>query len=166
MAETMKAARFHEYGGSEVLVIEQAPKPEPGPGEVLVRVHAASVNPIDWKVRQGALEEFVPIQFPAIAGQDLAGVVTAVGEGVNDLDVGDAAFAMTATGAYGAYAEYAVLDRSAVALKPRVLDFVQAAAVPMGALTAWQGIVEAGGMQAGDALFVHAAAGNVGGMAV
>jgi len=166
MAETMKAARFHGYGGPEVLVIERAAKPDPGPGQVLMRVHAASVNPIDWKLREGALKAFVPVLLPATAGQDLAGVIAAVGDGVTDLHVGDAVFAMTATGAFGAYAEYAVLDRSAVALKPKTLNFVQAAAVPMGALTAWQGIVEAGGLKAGDKLFVHAAAGNVGGMAV
>jgi len=166
MAETMKAARFHGYGGPEVLVIERAAKPDPGPGQVLMRVHAASVNPIDWKLREGALKAFVPVLLPATAGQDLAGVIAAVGDGVTDLHVGDAVFAMTATGAFGAYAEYAVLDRSAVALKPKTLNFVQAAAVPMGALTAWQGIVEAGDLKAGDKLFVHAAAGNVGGMAV
>ncbi|MBV9748602.1 MAG: NADP-dependent oxidoreductase [Acetobacteraceae bacterium] len=166
MAETMKAVRFHRYGGPEVLVIEQVPKPEPGPGQVLVRVRAASVNPIDWKLRDGALQAFMPVRFPAIAGEDLAGVVEAVGNDVTDLRVGDAVFAMTASDALGAYAEYAVLDRSAVALKPNTLDFVQAAAVPMGALTAWQGVVEAGGLKPGDRLFVHAAAGNVGGMAV
>ncbi len=166
MAETIKAARFHSYGGPEVLLIERAAKPDPGPGQVLVRVHAASVNPIDWKVREGALKAFVPVQFPVTAGQDLAGVVAALGDDVTDLQVGDAVFAMTATGTFGAYAEYAVLDRLAVALKPKTLDFLQAAAVPMGALTAWQGIVEAGGIKAGDKLFVHAAAGNVGGMAV
>ena len=166
MAETMTAVRFHEYGGPEVLVLEQAPKPEPGPGQVLVRVHAASVNPIDWKLREGTLKAFMPLHFPAVAGEDLAGVIEAVGDGVTDLRAGDAVFAMTAPDALGAYAEYAVLDRAAVALKPKRLDFVPAASVPMGALTAWQGVVEAGGLKSGDRLFVHGAAGNVGGMAV
>ncbi len=166
MAETMKAVRFHGYGGPEVLVIEQVPKPEPGPGQVLVRVRAASVNPIDWKLREGVLRALMPVRFPAIAGEDLAGVVEALGDGVTDLRVRDAVFAMTAMDVLGGYAEYAVLDRSATALKPETLDFVQAAAVPMGALTAWQGVVEAGGLKPGDRLFVHAAAGNVGGMAV
>lgn len=166
MAEMMKAVRFHDYGGPEVLVIEQVPKPQPGPGQVLVRVHAASVNPIDWKLRDGVLKAMMPVRFPATAGQDLAGVVESVGEGATGLRPGDAVFAMMATDATGAYAEYALLDQSAVAFKPKTLDFVQAAAIPMGALTAWQGIVEAGGLKAGDHLFVHAAAGNVGGMAV
>ena len=166
MAEMMKAVRFHDYGGPEVLVIEQVPKPQPGPGQVLVRVHAASVNPIDCKLRDGVLKAMMPVRFPATAGQDLAGVVESVGEGATGLRPGDAVFAMMATDATGAYAEYALLDQSAVAFKPKTLDFVQAAAIPMGALTAWQGIVEAGGLKAGDHLFVHAAAGNVGGMAV
>ena len=164
--QTMKAVRFHGYGGPEVLVLDQVARPEPGPGQVLVRVHAASVNPIDWKLRSGALQAFMPLRFPATAGQDLAGVVEAVGGEVPDLRPGDAVFAMTATDALGAYAEFAVLDRTAVARKPETLDFVQSASIPMGALTAWQGIVEAGGLQAGQRLFVHAAAGNVGGMAV
>ncbi len=166
MTDTMKAVRFHNYGGPEVLKVEQAPKPSPGPGQVLVRAHATSVNPIDWKLREGMLKAFVPLDLPAITGQDLAGVVAAIGEQVSDVHVGDAVFAMLATNILGAYAEYVVLDAAAVAPKPRSLDFVHAAAVPMGALTAWQGIVEAGGLKAGDHLFVHAAAGNVGGMAV
>ena len=162
----MKAVRFHKYGGPGVLAVERTARPEPGPAQVLVRVHAASVNPVDWKLRQGDMKAMVPDQFPATAGQDLAGVVEAVGDEVADFRVGDAVYAMMATGLTGAYAEYAVLDRSAVARKPGTLDFVQAAAVPMGALTAWQGVVEQGGLNAGDRLFVHAAAGNVGGMAV
>lgn len=162
----MKAVRFHKYGGPGVLAIEQVPKPEPGPGQVLVRVHAASVNPVDWKLRQGGMKAMLEVAFPSTAGQDLAGVIEAVGDGVTDLHVGDAVYAMLGTGRTGAYAEYALLDRTAVARKPETLDFVQAAAVPMGALTAWQGVVVKGGLKPGDHLFVHAAAGNVGGMAV
>ncbi|MBV9656051.1 MAG: NADP-dependent oxidoreductase [Acetobacteraceae bacterium] len=166
MPAMMRAVRFHDYGGPEVLVLEDVPKPEPGAGQVLIRIRAASVNPIDWKLRAGLLNAMFPVQFPAIAGQDLAGTVDAVGEGVTDLKQGDAVFAMTASTQRGAYAEYVALDRAAVAVKPASLDFVAAAAVPMGALTAWQGVVEAGGLKAGDQVFVHAAAGNVGGMAV
>ena len=117
-------------------------------------------------LREGMLKDFIPLRLPRIAGQDLAGVIEAIGDGVDDLSVGDSVFAMTATPDGGAYADYAVLDRSAVARKPRTIDFVQAASVPMGALTAWQGVVEAGGLKPADRVFVHAAAGNVGGMAV
>jgi NADPH:quinone reductase-like Zn-dependent oxidoreductase len=166
MTETMIAVRFHDYGGPEVLRVEPVPKPAPGPGQVLIRIRAASVNPIDWKLRQGALKEMIPLQLPAIAGQDIAGTVEAVGDGVTDVAVGETVFAMSGTTAGGAYAEYVALDRSEVAHAPRSLDMVQAASIPMGALTAWQGVVDAGGLKVGDRVFVHAAAGNVGGMAV
>ena len=163
---TMMAVRFHKYGGPAVLQLEQIERPHPGPGQVLVRVHAASVNPVDWKLRQGDLKGMLDVSFPSTAGQDLAGVVEAVGEGVVSFQPGDAVYAMMPTGLTGAYAEYAVLDAGALARKPASLDFNAAAAVPMGALTAWQGIVGQGGLQAGTKLFVHAAGGNVGGMAV
>ena len=163
---TMTAVRFHKYGGPNVLQLEQVERPDPGPEQVLVRVHAASVNPVDWKLREGALKGMFEVLFPSTAGQDLAGVVEAVGEGVTGLQAGDAVYAMMPVSPTGAYAEYAVLDAAAVAHKPASLDFTTAAAVPMGALTAWQGIVGQGGLQTGCRLFVHAAGGNVGGMAV
>lgn len=166
MTEMMKAVRYHEYGGPEALVVEHIPKPKPGPGQILVRIHAASVNPVDWRLREGEMKAFIQVQFPATVGRDLAGVVEAVSADVHGLRPGDQVFAVMPKEAFGAYAEYAVLDQSSVALKPKTLDFVQAAAFPMSALTAWQGIVEAGGLKAGDHLFVHAAAGSVGGIAV
>ena len=163
---TMTAVRFHKYGGPAVLQVEQIERPSPGPGQVLVRVHAASVNPVDWKLRQGDMKAMFDVTFPSTAGEDLAGVVEEVGDGVEGLRVGDAVYAMMAATLTGAYAEFAVLDAAAVGRKPASLDFNTAAAVPMGALTAWQGIVGQGGLQAGTRLFVHGAGGNVGGMAV
>ena len=163
---TMMAVRFHKYGGPAVLQLEQVERPEAGPGQVLVRVRAASVNPVDWKLRQGDLKGMIDTPLPSTAGEDLAGVVEAVGEGVTALQPGDAVYAMMPASLTGAYAEYAVLDAAVVARKPASLDFTAAAAVPMGALTAWQGIVGQGGLRAGTRLFVHAAGGNVGGMAV
>jgi NADPH:quinone reductase-like Zn-dependent oxidoreductase len=163
---TMMAVRFHKYGGPAVLHLEQIERPDPGPGQILVRVHAASVNPVDWKLRQGDLKAMLDVPFPSTAGEDLAGEVAAVGEGVASFQPGDAVYAMMPIVPTGAYAEYAVLDAAAVGRKPATLDFTTAAAVPMGALTAWQGIVGQGGLQAGTKLFVHAAGGNVGGMAV
>lgn len=163
---TMMAVRFHKYGGPGVLQLEQVERPDPGPEQVLVRVHAASVNPVDWKLRQGDLKGMLDVPFPSTAGEDLAGVVEAVGEGVTALQAGDAVYAMMPIVPTGAYAEYALLDAAAVARKPASLDFNTAAAMPMGALTAWQGIVGQGGLQVGSRLFVHAAGGNVGGMAV
>jgi len=163
---TMTAVRFHKYGGPAVLQIEQIERPSPGPGQVLVRVHAASVNPIDWKLRQGDLKAMMDVTFPSTAGEDLAGVIEEVGDGVEGMQAGDAVYAMMPASQTGAYAEFAVLEAAAVGRKPAALDFNTAAAVPMGALTAWQGIVGQGGLQAGTRLFVHGAGGNVGGMAV
>jgi len=163
---TMKAMRYDRYGGPEVLEYANRDKPEAGAGQVLIRIRAASVNPIDWKLRTGAMKTIIPLELPTGAGQDVAGEIAAIGDGVDDLKVGDAVFAMMGVTPAGAYAEYVVLDRTAVACKPETLDFVSAAAVPMGALTAWQAIVDLGGLKAGSRLFVHAAGGNVGGRAV
>ena len=138
---TMMAVRFHKYGGPAVLHLEQIERPDPGPGQILVRVHAASVNPVDWKLRQGDLKAMLDVPFPSTAGEDLAGEVAAVGEGVASFQPGDAVYAMMPIVPTGAYAEYAVLDAAVVGRKPATLDFTTAAAVPMGALTAWQGIV-------------------------
>ena len=101
---TMMAMRFHKYGGPGVLQLEQVERPSPGPEQVLVRVHAASVNPVDWKLRQGALKGMLDVPFPSTAGQDLAGVVEAVGEGVTGLQAGDAVYAMMPIVPTGAYA--------------------------------------------------------------
>ncbi len=163
---TMKATRYDRYGGPEVLEYADHDKPEAGAGQVLIRVRGASVNPIDWKLRSGAMKAMIPLQFPTGVGQDVAGEIAAVGEGVDKFKVGDGVFAMMDVTPDGAYAEYVVLDQTAVAHKPDTLNFVSAAAVPMGALTAWQAIVDLGGLKAGTRLFVHAAGGNVGGWAV
>ncbi len=163
---TMKAMRYDRYGSPEVLEYANRDKPEAGAGQVLIRIRAASVNPIDWKLRSGAMKTLIPLELPTGAGQDVAGEIAAIGDGVDDLKVGDAVFAMMGVTPAGAYAEYVVLDRTAVARKPDTLDFVSAAAVPMGALTAWQAIVDLGGLKPASQLFVHAAGGNVGGWAV
>lgn len=163
---TMKAVRYDRDGGPEVLEYVESEKPEAGPGQVLIRIRASSVNPIDWKLRSGAMKAMIPLQFPTGVGQDVAGEIAAIGEGVDEFEIGDAVFAMMDVTPDGAYAEYVVLDQAAVARKPDTLDFINAAAVPMGALTAWQAIVDLGGLKAGTRLFVHAAGGNVGGWAV
>lgn len=163
---TMKAIRYDRYGGPEVLEYADCDKPVAGPGQVLIRIHAASVNPIDWKLRSGEMKAMIPLELPTGAGQDVAGEIEAVGEGVDEFKVGDAVFAMMGLMPAGAYAEYVVLDQTAVARKPDTLDFINAAAVPMGALTAWQAIVDLGELKADSRLFVHAAGGNVGSWAV
>jgi NADPH:quinone reductase-like Zn-dependent oxidoreductase len=160
--KTMRAVRYHEYGSADQLVVDEVPRPEPKDGEVLVRVYAAGVNPVDWKFRSGAYQQYVPLTLPYTPGIDLAGVVAMVGPGVTELKEGDEVYGRGS----GTNAEYAVAPVINLAPKPRNLDWVQAAAVPLGALTAWTGIVDAGGLQAGQRLLVHAAAGGVGNFAV
>src|SRR2546421_10605240 len=154
----MRAARFHAYGPPENLVIEEVPRPEPQAGEVLVRVHAAGVNPGDWKIRRGYLKAFMPVPLPFPPGLDLAGTVAAVGPDVTTVQPGQAVFGRGS----GAYAEYAIALANALAPKPHALSFDQAATIPVGASTAWAGLFDVGGLQAGQRLLVHRAAGGGG----
>jgi len=164
MSDMMQAVRQHGYGGPEVLRLDKVPRPVLGSGQVLVRVHAASVNPIDWKLRSGALRQMMPQAMPAGVGQDFAGTVEAAGEGAG-FQPGEAVCGMLPTNETGSYAEYVVMEAIGLARQPPGLGHEAAAAVPMGALTAWQGVVGQGGLQRGMRVLVHAAAGNVGGMA-
>jgi len=161
---TMKAVRIHDYGDSDVLSYEEIDRPAPGPGEVLIRVGAVGVNPVDWKLRSGGFKERVPLPMPCILGADVAGVVEAVGEGVADFSAGDKVYSMV--GLVGAYAEFVSVEAGHVAHRPRSPDDVQAASVPLAALTAWQGLFEHAGLEAGQTVLVHGAAGGVGGFAV
>lgn len=161
--DTMQAIRFHEYGGPEKLVLERVSRPIPEAGSVLVRVHAAGVNPWDWKSRSGAYKQFMPLQFPYTPGIELSGVIAEVGSGVTGLRVGQAVFG-NAPG--GAYAEYAVVPATSLAPKPASLTFDQAAAVPVGAQTAWRSLFDAGNLQAGQHILIQGGAGGVGSMAV
>lgn len=153
MSETMKAVRLHMFGGPDVLCYEDAPRPQPAAGEVLVRVHAAGINPPDLYLRDGyrALPpQWQPSpQFPLIPGTDISGVVAAIHEDVTGFDLGDEVYAMVRfpddlfTGS-GGYADYVAVPANQLALKPRSLSHVQAAAAPMSLLTAWQFLVETG----------------------
>jgi len=162
----MKAIRFHEYGGPEVLRYEDAPKPEPAPGEVLVRVHAAGINPVDWKIRQGYMKAMRPYPLPLIPGWDLSGVVETNGPGATRFQPGDGVYSRPDLGRNGAYAEYIAVREEELAVKPKTLDHLHAAAVPLTALTAWQALFDAGGVTAGQTVLIHAAAGGVGSFAV
>ncbi len=159
----MKAVRIHEYGGPEVLRYEDVPRPEPGPGEVLVRVHAAGVNPIDWKVRQGCIPDY---SLPLTLGWDLSGVVEAAGSGAAAFKVGDEVYGAPDRSHIGSYAEYVAVPESQIAPKPESLDHIQAAAVPLAALTAWQALFDKAGLSAGQTVLIHGAAGGVGHYAV
>lgn len=164
--KTMKAVRIHEYGGPEVLRYEDAPCPEPGAGEVLIRVHAAGVNPVDWKVRAGFAKERLKYKMPFIPGWDLSGVVEVIGLGVTRLQVGDEVYSRPDLSRDGSYAEYIVVKESEVALKPKSVDHVNAAAVPLAALTAWQALFDGAKLTAGQTVLIHGAAGGVGSFAV
>ncbi len=161
--QTMRAIQVHDYGDVDQLELEVAVRPEPQAGEVLVRVHAAGVNPIDWKVRQGLRKHLLPMQFPYIPGMELAGVVEEVGPNVTTFQVGQAVYGRSTT---GAYAQYAVAASSMLAPKPRSLSFDEAATIPVGATTAWQALFEAGKLEKGQRVLIQGAAGGVGLFAV
>ena len=145
---TMKAVQIHEYGGPDVLKYEDVPRPKPKSGEILVRIYAASVNPIDLMMRNGDASVMVP-HLPYILGWDLAGVVEQVGAGVEGYVPGDAVYANVGPNG-GCYAEYAAIPAFVAAHKPASLDFVAAASVPLVALTAWQSLFEVAGLSAGQ----------------
>jgi NADPH:quinone reductase-like Zn-dependent oxidoreductase len=159
---TMKAVRIYGYGEPDVLVIEDVPIPAPGDDEVLVRVHATSINPFDWKVRRGYLAGWINHALPLTLGWDVSGVVEATGAQVADLHAGDDVYGMADVSRNGAYAEYIVVRASHLARKPRSLDHLHAAAVPQAALTAWQALFHVAGLSAGQRVLIHAAAGGVG----
>jgi NADPH:quinone reductase-like Zn-dependent oxidoreductase len=161
---TMKALRIHEYGGPEVLRLDDIPRPSPAVGEVLIHVRAMGVNPVDWKLRSGAARRHLELAMPAILGGDIAGEVEQTGSGVEGFKAGDAVYAML--GLTGAYAQYVSVKASSVAPKPKTMSIVEAASVPLAALTAWQGLFEHGKLHHGQTVLVHAAAGGVGIFAV
>jgi NADPH:quinone reductase-like Zn-dependent oxidoreductase len=163
---TMKAIRIYSYGGPQVLVKENAPRPEPSSGEVLIEVHAAGVNPIDWKVREGYIKGWLKHKLPLIPGWDVSGVIVELGSGVKDFKKGDEVYGKLDTGRDGAYAEYVVSRTENISLKPGTLDHVHAAAVPIAALTAWQSLFDLANLLAGQTVLIHAAAGGVGHFAV
>jgi NADPH:quinone reductase-like Zn-dependent oxidoreductase len=162
----MKAVRLRSYGGPEVLVLEEVPRPQVGPGEVLIRVHAAGVNPLDWKVRTGHVKEWLQHRLPLIPGWDVSGVVEAVGPGATAFKVGDAVYGMLDFTRDGAYAEYVTTATLNLAFKPNSIDHVQAGGVPLTALTAWQSLFEVANLKSGQTVLIHAAAGGVGHFAV
>jgi len=162
----MKAVRIHNYGGPEALRYEDVPRPQPGTGEVLIRIHAAGVNPVDWKIREGYLKDILPCSLPLIPGWDVSGVVEKAGPGVSRLKDGDEVYGMPDISRDGAYAEYMVARESDIALKPKSLHHTHAAGVPMGALTAWQAMFDTAQLRAGQRVLIHAGTGGVGHFAV
>ena len=158
-----KAIRIHRYGGPEVLAHVEMQRPTPGHDEVLIKVHAAAVNPADWKMRAGHMKEVFPLTFPATLGWDVSGTVEEAGDTVTQFKRGDEVYALVKG---GGYAEYVVAKADIVGKKPRTLDHVHAAAVPVAGLTAWQALFEVAQLRAGQKVLIHAAAGGVGNFAV
>jgi len=154
----MQAIQAHDYGEPEVLRFEKTLRPQPNADQVLIRLKAAGVNPADWKYRAGLYKQFMPLQFPWTPGLEGSGVIEAVGANVTTLKKGDEVYGLVA----GGYAEYALALANEMQLKPTGLTFEQAAALPMGALTAWGAVIETARVETGQRVLVHGAAGGVG----
>ena len=157
----MKAVRIHEFGGPEVLRYEDVPVPQPGPGEIRIKVMAAGVNPVDWKIRNGSMK----IPLPMTLGFDVSGIVDATGPKVDRFRPGDQIFAK-ASPAHGGYAEYTLVTDSQAALKPKSIGFIEAAAIPTAGLTAWQMLFDIADLKSGQTVLIHGSAGGVGSFAL
>jgi NADPH:quinone reductase-like Zn-dependent oxidoreductase len=161
----MKTLRIHSFGGPSVLKFEDLPIPELGEEELLVRVMAASVNPVDYKIREGRYPAVKANRLPYVPGRDIAGIVEAAGGLVDDWRAGDEVYAMLDI-EHGGYSEFALVTADEAAHKPRSLDFVAAASVPLAGLTAWQGLFRYGELQGGQRVLIHGGAGGVGHFAI
>ena len=162
----MKAVVIHEYGGLEVLKYEDVQRPEPKEDQILVRVIAAGVNPVDGLIRSGMFAKHEKATFPMILGADIAGVVEKTGSKVTKFKAGDPVFAYASLKSGGAYAEYALTTEREAAPKPKVLTYVEAAAVPVVALTAWQALVDTAKLSARQTVLIHGGSGGVGTFAI
>jgi NADPH:quinone reductase-like Zn-dependent oxidoreductase len=158
----MKAIVINEYGGKEVLKEAEIEVPKMEDNQVLMEVHATSINPIDWKLREGHLKEMLPFHFPIILGWDAAGVIKEKGKSVKGFEKGDRVFARPATTNRGTYAEYTAIDSNLLAKMPDDMSFLEAAAIPLAGLTAWQCLVDFGEVKQGDKVLIHSGAGGVG----
>ena len=162
----MKAVRIHGFGDASVLTLEEIPVPDVGEEDVLIRVVAAGVNPVDWKIREGHLKDVVAHRLPLTLGWDASGVVESVGRSVRRLRSGDVVYTRPDIVRDGAYAEYIAVRESEVALRPTTISHVEAASLPLAGITAWEAIVNVGQVSAGQRVLIHAAAGGVGSLAV
>jgi NADPH:quinone reductase-like Zn-dependent oxidoreductase len=158
----MRAVRIHSYGDAGVLTIEDAPRPTPGEGEVLIRIFATSINPFDVALRSGYMAGMLNCTLPLIPGTDISGIVEEAGPGVTGFKPGDEVYARGGVTRDGAYAEYAVVPQTDVAAKPKSLDHVKSAALPHVALTAWQALYVLADLQPGQTVLIHGAGGGVG----
>jgi NADPH:quinone reductase-like Zn-dependent oxidoreductase len=162
----MKALLIRAFGGPEVMEFAEAPEPMPGPNEVVIEVHAASVNPVDLKIRGGAMNQYGALKLPRILGRDFSGTIAAVGAGISDLRPGDAVFGVGDRLKDGTHAETHVIDAALVAKKPKALSHIAAAALGVAAASALTAIETAAPVKAGDRILIHAGAGGVGHYAI
>jgi alcohol dehydrogenase len=162
----MRAAFIRHYGSNDAIEVSDQPTPVVGARDVLIRVRAASVNPVDYKIRDGQLKTILPLKFPLVLGCDCSGVVETCGAEVKSFKPGDAVYVRLEKDRIGAFADYAVAHEGCVALKPSNLDFAQAASIPLAGLTSWQALIDVGHLQAGQKVLIHAGSGGVGTLAI
>lgn len=162
----MKAIVIDQYGGKEQLKEREMERPSITDDQVLLEVHATSINPIDWKLREGYLQEMLPFEFPIILGWDAAGIVVEVGKNVTEFNIGDKVFARPATTRQGTYAEFVPVDKHLLAKMPEKMSYEEAASIPLAGLTAWQCLVDFSKIKKGDKVLIHAGAGGVGTFAI
>ena len=162
---TMKAMLLESFGGVEALKIRDIERPRPADGEVLIKVHAVSVNPVDYKIASGKYPGAQQAQLPIVLGRDISGTIVSCGRHVTGLHSGDEVYAMLDR-AHGGFAEYVALNAELCVPKPAKLDHVAAAAVPLAGITAWQGLFDHGQLIAGQRVLIHGGAGGVGHLAI
>src|SRR3989344_1469278 len=163
----MKAIQINGYGDNSVVALnEKATKPKVSAGEILVEVSSAGVNPVDWKIREGYLKGMIPLAFPATLGSDFSGVVAEVGEGDTSVKQGDEAYGMDNVMTGGSFAEFIVVDATALSLKPTRATHAEAASLPLVGLSAWQALVEQINIRKGQKILVHGGAGGIGTIAI
>jgi alcohol dehydrogenase len=166
----MKSAQMIGYGSSEVIEIKQniSIPDDPSADKILVKVKAASVNPVDWKIREGYMQQIFPVQFPYTPGMDFSGVIEKVGDSIADLKQGDAVYGQSAVigGGSGAFAEFALTNANSIALKPKSLNHQEAAGLPTVGVSAWLALVDSMGLTKGKKILIHGGAGGIGSIAI
>ena len=162
----MRAVLINRYGNADVLEQKDVTVPKPGHKEILVEVQACGLNPVDYKIREGHLNDLFPVTFPRILGGDISGVVKALGPGATDFQVGDQVYFSNSLDRDGGYAEFCVVDQNLMAKKPRALSYVEAASLPVVGLTSIQALRDFGNLKKGMKVLIHAGAGGVGSFAI
>ena len=162
----MKAAFTEQYGPNDTVQVGERPMPELGPGQVRIQLRAASVNPIDYKTRDGDLKRMIPLQFPIILGSDGAGIVQSIGSDVTRVKAGDEVYFRCLKTATGTFAEYLCIDADLVALRPQNISMEESAAIPLVGLTSYQALIDKAGLKAGQKVLIHAGAGGIGSFAI